>query len=93
MSLNREAAMNAELRSSARRTGRAGASREPCLTERTQQCQGGLGAWKHDPHDQKENRPSYERPLPGRATSWRVRVAPLGRGVTVPSLSETICEL
>ena len=48
MSLSREAAMNAELRSSARRTGCAGARREPCVTERTQQCQGGLKAWKDD---------------------------------------------
>ena len=58
MSLSREAAMNAELLSSARRTGCAGARREPCLTERTQQCQGGRGAWKHDLHDQGEDRPS-----------------------------------
>ena len=47
MSLGKEAAMNAELRSSARRTGCADARREPCLTERSQQCKGGLGAWQH----------------------------------------------
>ena len=58
MSLSREAAMNAELRSSARRTGFPGARREPCLTERTQQRQGGLRAWKPDLHDQGEDRPS-----------------------------------
>ena len=57
-SLSKEAAMNAELRPSARRTGCAGARREPCLTERSQQCQGGLGAWKHDLHGQREDRPS-----------------------------------
>ena len=58
MSLCKKAAMNDELRSSARRTGCAGARREPCLTERTQQCQGGLRAWKHDLYDQGEDRTS-----------------------------------
>ena len=49
-----EAAMNAELRSSARRTGCAGARRDPCLTERSQQCHFGPEAWKHDLHGQGE---------------------------------------
>ena len=40
MSMSKEAAMNAELRSSSRRTVCAGARREPCLTERSQQRQG-----------------------------------------------------
>ena len=57
MSLGSEAATNAELRSSAKRTGCADAIRESCLTERTQ-CQGGLRAWKHDLYDQGEDRPS-----------------------------------
>ena len=61
MSLSEEAAMNAKLRSSARSTVCAGARREPCLTERSQQCQGGLGAWKHDLHGQGEDRPSDAR--------------------------------
>ena len=55
MSLGREAAMNAELRSSARRTGCASARRELCLTERTQQCQGGPKAWNRDLYDQGES--------------------------------------
>ena len=58
MSLSGGAATNAELRSSARRTACAGARREPCLTERTQQCQGGLRPWVRDLHDQGEDRPS-----------------------------------
>ena len=46
----------AELRSSARR-----ARREPCLAERSEQCQGGLEAWEHDLHGQGEDRPSDAR--------------------------------
>ena len=58
MSLSKEAAMNAEFRSSTRRTGCEGARRGPRLTERSQQCQGGLGACKHDLHGHGEDRPS-----------------------------------
>ena len=134
-----EAAMNAELRSSARRTGCAGARRELCLTERSQQCQSGPKAWKHDLHSQGESdacrrgnvetRAWHRRGTCGKhCQSCMERVAGAGgtagaragctawttagstaeagpsyrsctaspqrrRCVTVPSLTETVCEL
>ena len=87
MSLSREAAVNAELRSSARRTGCAGARREPCLTERTQQCRVGLepGNMIYTIKERTDPRIQGKRRLPGRARSGRVRVAPPDQTWTVPS--------
>ena len=82
MSLSREGAVNAELRSSARRTGCAGARREPCLTERRVGSE--PGNMIYTIKERTYPRMQEKRRLPGRATTWRVRIAPPRRVLDRP---------